>query len=40
MRLYLTEQIAKFEAAEAKGEIYKYDIATAQDWTSSLLFLG
>ena len=40
MRLYLTEQIAKFEEAEAKGEIYKYDIATAQDWTAGLLFLG
>ena len=40
MRLYITEEIAKFEAAEAKGEIYKYDVRCAQSRTDGLLFLG
>ena len=40
LRLYLAEEIAKFEAADAKGEIYKYDVRTAQSRTDGLFFLG
>ena len=39
-RLYLTEELAKFEAAEERGETYKYDVRTAQTKTSGLYFLG
>jgi hypothetical protein len=39
-RLYLTEELAKFETAEERGEIYKYDVRTAQTKTSGLYFLG
>jgi hypothetical protein len=40
IRLYLAEEIAKFEAAEAKGETYMYDVRTAQSRTDGLYFLG
>ena len=39
-RVYLTEELAKFEEAEEKGEIYLYDVKNAQSVTCGLLFLG